>query len=299
MDIDCTVKSRPLLTTSKTKSGHHRVTSTNKMKLQMNVKLSCLASLAAFAAFAGVNSAHATVIDLGSSLRPAGANYTIYAVQDINAANPTGVMNVGPGLFINQNVEYTGALGVTYTVGSGSVSKEPGMNLYNNGLTAGIQSTGLLYKFDTGIAASTAGVTLLDFDMKAPTAYGSTAKAQPQVTLFSTSGAIIATIDPQTILHNSVFTKDNDGSLTINMGTLLNALGLPDQTIGSYIISAADYAGASLQQFRTADDPFFVGPATGGIPSVPEPSSFLPLLGVLGMVIAGPKLRRKFVVTES
>ena len=265
----------------------------------MKVKFLCFASVAAFAASAGVNSVQAAVIDLGASLTPTGANYTIYAVQDINAGNPTGVMNLGPGLFINQNVEYAGALGVTYTVGSGAVSQQPGINLYNNGLTAGIQSTGLLYKFDTGIAASTAGVTLLDFDMKDATAYGASTKAQPQISLFTTGGTLIATIDPTTILQNSTFTKDNDGSLTVNMGTLLNAASLPDQIIGSYIISAANFPGASLQQFKTANDPFFVGPATGGIPTVPEPSSFLPLLGVLGMVIAGPKLRRKFLTAQS
>jgi hypothetical protein len=265
----------------------------------MKLKLHSFASLAAVVIFATANSSHASVIDLGATYAPAGANYTISAVQDINAANPAGVSGLGSGLFINQNVENYGALGVTYTVGSGAVSAQPGINLYNNGLTAGIQSTGLLYSFTPagGVAASSASVTLLDFDMKSATAYGANTKAQPQISLFTPGGTMLGTASSATILTNSTFSTVKDGSLTVNMGTLLGAIGLSDQAIGSYLISAANFSGASLKQFTTANDPFFVGSASNGTPltAVPEASALWPLLGVLGLVVVGPRLRRKLI----
>lgn len=259
------------------------------MKLQMKVKILSVASLAAVAVLASANMVHAAVIDLGSPFTPAGANYTITAVQGIDAANPLGNSGLSPT--VNQNFEFPGVYGVNYQNNAGGVS-QGGLSLYNNGPGGGIQSTGLRVDYNTLVSASSVNITVEDFDIKNNTAWGSTSKARPNITLLGAGGVVIGTATPDQVLPNLVAAGGGSDIWNVNLGGLLSTMGLANQSVSGYLLSAANYAG-NVFQGPTTDDPYLLVNAGNGIPVIPETSSFLPLLGVLGVAMVAPKLRRK------
>jgi len=236
-----------------------------------------------------------SVVDLGSTYTPAGANYTITAVQGIDASNPLGISGVSPQVL--QNVEFAGSIGVGYVQSNGTVNQASGLNIYNNGTTAGIQSTGLNVKYNSAVTASSINVVTEDFDIKSGGAFGTAGKAEPQITLFGANGAVIGTASPTQILaSNPTFSSTNDGTYSINLGSVLNALGQSsDTSISGYLLSAPNLTG-TLQGPNT-NDPYFLVSTTNGAPppAVPETSAFLPLLLVLGVVIGGPAIRRRML----
>jgi len=237
------------------------------------------------------------VVNLGTTYTPAGANYTITAVQGIDAANPLGIGGASPQ--VNQNFEFTGSIAVSYQNSSGGLSADA-ISLYNNGTTSGIQSNGLRFQYNSQVTASSVTVTLQDFDTKSA-AWGASQKAEPAITLFGANGAVLGTATPAQILaSNPTFSTTNDGTFNINLGSLLGAMGQSSNTaIGGYLLSAANFSGETFQGSTTDDGYEFVSAGNGTPvnppPSVPESSAFLPLLLVLGVAIGGPAIRRRLL----
>lgn len=256
-----------------------------------------VACLSALALEGAITTARAAIINLGDTFTPTGADYTITAVQGITSSNPLGVTGTSQ---VNLNFEYAGVYGVTYqSTGTGGVTQN-GISLYNNGLTSGIQSVGLKIQYNSLVTASSVNVTMADFDMKNASAWGPNQKARPEITLFGASGNVIGVADDSAILANiTSFTTANDGTITVNLGGLLKTLGQADQSISGYLLSASNFSG-EIFQGKITDDPFMLVNAGGGTPgtSVPETSTFLPLLMVLGTVVGGHRIRRKISGTE-
>lgn len=256
------------------------------MKLQMKLKLLSFASLAAAAAFATANSAHAAIIDLPSL--SAGPNLTITAVQGIDASNPFGQSSFAPQ--VNQNFEINGSTGVGYQNSKGSITNF-GLGLYS-GSGGAIESTGLKGTFKAPVIASSVTITVEDFDINSLGKGFNTGKVEPNISLFAANGSLIGTATPSQVLANMVATTgpDKGDTWNVNLGGLLKSMGKSDTTIGSYLLSADATNGE-----KGNSDPYLLVSAGAGIPSVPETSTILPLLGVIGIVIVAPKLRRKRV----
>src|SRR5579862_6813650 len=94
----------------------------------------------------------------GNPYVPAGADYTITAVQDINDSNPNGTMT---GAQVNTNFERTPSIGVTYTKVDGGVV-DFGVGLEDVGGNNPSQSTGLRIDYNTAVDANSSQVTLED-----------------------------------------------------------------------------------------------------------------------------------------
>jgi len=266
------------------------------MILQMKLKLLSFASVAAVAALAGANSAHATVMDLGPSISPS-PGLTITAVQGIDASNPFGQ---GGAPQVNQNFEFAGSTGVAYTGGSGGGKGGKGggtAGLTNFGLglytSSGgtVESTGLKATFSAPVAASSVTITVEDFDIQSVAGGFRTAKVEPNISIFGANGALIGTATPSQVLANmqAAAGADKGDVWNVNVGGLLKTMGKSDTTISGYLLSADSSNGE-----RTNSDPYLLVSAGAGIPSVPETSTVLPLLGVLGLIIGAPIARRRF-----
>src|SRR6185369_9094593 len=130
-----------------------------------NMKVSKVSSLFVISLLALVasNTASAVVI-LGQPYNPGGtANFTISAVQGIDAANPLGKTGFNPA--VNKDFEFQNAIGVSYDKGNGSRT-DFGLGLYA-GPGNVTQSTGLRIDYNTLVSASSIIVTVEDFDIKA------------------------------------------------------------------------------------------------------------------------------------
>src|SRR5690242_18063820 len=86
----------------------------------------CLA-LAVGLAIAGQN-AHAVFLR-GQPFTPANANFSMTAVQGINAANPNGASGLHPQ--VNGDFEFRDSIGVSYDDGTGHL-KDFGLGLYQD-----------------------------------------------------------------------------------------------------------------------------------------------------------------------
>ena len=238
----------------------------------------------------GVSSSQAAVILLGNTYAPAGANYTITALSGINAANPFGTG--GAAAQVNQNFEFPGDIGVSYP--NGAALTNFGLGLYQPGGAGGATfSTGLniQYKAPGGVAASSASVRLEDFDIRADAAGNPAAfnpnKVEPSFLILGPGNAIIASATPADLRPNMHLVAGTTDQWDVDIGGLMTTLGKPANTNISGVVLYADTTNGE----RANSDPYLLVSVAN--PGVPEPSSFLPLVAMLGTVFGGHRYRRR------
>jgi hypothetical protein len=214
--------------------------------------------------------ANAGVDRVGNPFVPAGANFSLTALQGIDGS-PLG----GTGSpQVNRNFEFPDSIGVTFDQGAGHL-KDFGVGLYADSAHQ-TQSTGLQVLFNQPIFASSATVTVEDFDIEASkdTFFKST-KVEPSIALLGPGNTVLSTALPADIFPNLVPVAGEKDVWNINFAGLLNTLHLADTPINGLVLFADQTAGE-----RPSSDPYLVV-AIGNGTVVPEPSTYL-LLTVTG-----------------
>jgi hypothetical protein len=232
-----------------------------------------LAIAAAFAVSANSFAGPGGVTLQGNPYTPAGANFSIYAAQGIDASHPTGTS--GYATQVNTNFEFTPSIGVSYDTGGGKLT-DFGIGLYA-GSSKQAESTGLNVKFNSLTNASSASVTVMDFDIQSAAAGFKTQKVEPGILIFGANGSVIANAMPTDVLHSMVQTGSNTDIWNINFGTLLNKMGVGNATMSGFEL----YADATHGE-KVGSDPYLMVSAAA---PAPEPASLAALgLGLTALI---------------
>lgn len=227
--------------------------------------------------------ANATV-ELGNPYRPTGANYTIIAKQGVNSSNGNG--GTSTGAQVNQDFEFKGTLGVSYTGSGGkkgSTSTDFGIGIYSaGGVTL---STGLEIKLDQPSTASTVTVTLADFDLSSTATFFNPGKVESSVLVYGAGGNVIFSASPTQVFNALVNTTGANGSedyWNLNFGTLLQQNGQSSATPISGFLLYAD----STNGEKVPSDPYFITSINGGMTAVPEPATYVGGLALVALLIS-------------
>jgi hypothetical protein len=223
-----------------------------------------LPALVAGALAAAVSQANATV-NLGNPYAPAGANYTITAKSGINSVNGSGGTSVGAQ--VNSDFEFKGALGVTYTAGGKTTPW--GIGIYSSG---GTVSTGLDITLNQQSIASSVSITLADFDINTGDPFFKTGKVESSILVYGSNNTVLFSANPTDVFK--AMTPSANGKSDywdLNFGQLLSNAGQSSNTPISGFLLYADSANGE----KVGSDPYFLVAVNGGIPMVPEPSTYL------------------------
>jgi hypothetical protein len=237
--------------------------------------------------FAGQN-AHATFLR-GQPFTPTGADFTMSAVQGINASSPTGNSSLHPQ--VNGDFEFKNSIGVSYDDGTGKL-KDFGIGLYQDS-AHNTQSTGLRITYNNLVLASSVTITIEDFDINTGDTFFKTGKVEPSITLFGPGGTVFASLTPADVFKSMV-PNTTPGAKTdvwdLNFGAVLKSMNLADGPISGFLLFADAKNGE-----QNNSDPYLLVAVGNGIPQVPEPANYLAaiaaflMLGVSHMTV----LRRK------
>jgi hypothetical protein len=249
------------------------------MNITAKPRIVAVAAGAAFCLFA--QASFAVTLE-GNPFRPTGANYTLTAVQGINPSVPLGATGVSPQ--VNRDFEFQGSTGVSYDTGGGTL-KDFGLGLYTD--SAGkTQSTGLLTTYDSLVTASSVTITVEDFDIKAgkDTSFNS-GKVEPGIVIFGTNHSILASLTPAQIFpllvaNNSVPSGASGDTWDLNFGALLNSIHLADQNISGFLLYADQSNGE-----KASSDPYLLVSIGNGIPTVPEPGTYMVGLSAIALAL--------------
>jgi hypothetical protein len=229
-----------------------------------------LSLLGASALCIAATPANATV-DLGNPYAPAGASYTITAKSGINSTNGSG--GTSAGAQVNQDFEFKGTLGVAYTGSSGKNAgkqTEFGLGIYSDG---GTFSTGLDVHLNQPSVASSVSITLADFDLKSTATFFNPNKVEASILVYGANNTVLFSADPAAVF---AALSPSTGQTTedywdLNFGKLLSNAGQSSNTSISGFLLYAD----STDGEKVASDPYFLVSVNGGIPVIPEPSTYV------------------------
>jgi len=242
----------------------------------------------AVAALFGAASSQAAVIEQGNPYVPAGANFQIFGLQGVTPSTPLGLS--GFNTQVNTNFEFTPSIGVSYDTGGAKLT-DFGLGLYQPSGGA-IQSTGLKIQYNQLVSASSITFTVEDFDIDGKATGFNSQKVEPTLQLLGAAGNIIASFTPAQIFPALVpkTGKASDDIWNVSVSQLLANAHLADMDVSGFVLAADMTAGE-----KANSDPYLLlSVGNGTFTTVPEASSFLPLVGVLGMVIGGRAVRRRF-----
>ena len=233
--------------------------------------------------------AHAVFLR-GQPFTPTGANFTMTAVQGINAANPLGDSSKHPQ--VNGDFEFKDSIGVSWDQGGGNL-KDFGLGLYQDS-SKNTFSTGLMVNYNELVKASSVTITVEDFDINSGANGFNTQKVEPAITLFGPNGSIFASLTPAQLfpylVANTTAGQAKGDVWDINFGSVLAGLKLADGPISGFLLYA-DMANGE----KANSDPYLVVAIGNGIPNVPEPANYL--AGIAAILMLGVShltvLRRK------
>ena len=255
------------------------------MKTKRNVSVALLTMALAMAS----QNAHATFLR-GQPFTPAGASFSMTAVQGINPSQPTGATGFHPQ--VNGDFEFKDSIGVSYDTGGG-VLKDFGLGLYSDA-SNNTQSTGLMITYNQLVKASSVTITVEDFDISTKDTFFNPHKVEPSITLFGPGGSVFAQLTPAQIFPYLTPNTTAGGSKgdvwDLNFGAVLTGLHLADGPISGFLLYA-DMTGGE----QPNSDPYLLVAVGSGIPEVPEPANFV--AGIAAILMLGLShltvLRRK------
>jgi hypothetical protein len=217
---------------------------------------------------------------VGNPLILPGANFSIFALQDINS-NPLGV----PAFSVNRNFEFPDSIGVTYSLG-GKLT-DFGIGLYE-GAGKATESTGLEILFNTPVLASTATARVEDFDIEAgKDTFFKDKKVSPSIALLGPGNIILDIALPADVFPNLVPVAGQKDVWDINFAGLLNTLNLADTPINGFVLFADQTAGE-----HPSSDPYLLVSVGNGV--IPEPSTIALIIATAGLG-AAYRGRRRFL----
>jgi hypothetical protein len=220
--------------------------------------------------------AQAAVIRQGPTYTPTGADFTISALQGIDSSTPFGKSGFAPQ--VNNNFEFTPSIGVTYD--KGGTLTDFGLGLYADA-SGQTQSTGLKITYGQAVLASSISITVEDFDIKTGVTGFNPQKVEPGIILLGATGNTIANFTPSQIFPVLTPTgKAGSDIWTVDFSQLLSNANISDTSASGFIL----YADATAGEKPNSDPYLLLSVGNGTMTSVPEVSTVLPLLGVLGFV---------------
>jgi hypothetical protein len=239
------------------------------------------------------SSANAAVDRVGNPLTLSGANFSIFAFQDIDSSSPLGTIVPGKTM-VNRNFEFPNSIGVTYSLNNKQT--DFGIGLYQ-GTAKATESTGLEVLYNQPVFAGSATATVEDFDIKSGDKFFKPEKVEPSITFLGPGNSPITggTASPAQIFANlvPVASKGEPDVWTINFPGLLNTLHLTDTTpINGFLLFADTTAGE-----KPSSDPYLLV-AVGNAAPVPESSTYL-LVIVVGISAVLFHSRRRLLKTKA
>jgi hypothetical protein len=165
-----------------------------------------------------------------------------------------------------------------------------------------------LVQFGAAVSTSTTTITMEDFDIidggghsgpkgpaappgpvapPGPTAPGGSSegflpnKVEPGLLILGSGNSVLANATPDEILAAMVQTStSNDGTYSLNVGTLLSDMHINDSSMSGYVLFADDTNGETVPS-----DPFEMKSVSAPVGATPEPVSLAALgFGVMAMV---------------
>ena len=225
------------------------------------------------------NGAVVRITPAGTPLTFAGANFNIFALQDITT-NPLA----GTSAIVNRNFEFQDSIGVTYSKGASLT--DFGIGLYE-GANHETLSTGLRIDYITPVLANSAIVTVEDFDIDINDTFFKEKKVEPSITLLGPGGSVLGTALPAQIfpflIPNTTIGEATGDVWDINLGALFGLGAVP---ISGVILFADQTAGED-----PTSDPYLLV-AVGNGTQIPEPSTAV-LVIVAGGLATIFHLRRR------
>ena len=266
-----------IIATMKTPSSAH---------LPQRLPFSVTAAAMLFA-FTSLGFASST-IELDQPYVPAGANYSITALQNLTPLTLDGGTAVGANP--NVNLEFQGGFGVRYLNSEGKLT-DFGIGLYDASCAPGIQtaSTGLNIDFSQLVSSHGLSATLGDFDLNGSSTDADPSKVAPTISIYGNSGVLLGNFSTADIIADhaaSLLTSMDPITKTDLWKLSLDALVGPNAQISGFTL-AADTHNGSGSLMAVKSDPYFLVSVNGGdCAMVPEPgSAFLILSAGLGALI--------------
>jgi len=257
------------------------------MKMNLVTKQALLPALVAgVLALASVN-ANATV-QLTNPYTPTGADFTITAFQGVNSTNGSG--GTSSGAVVNNDFEFKGSLGVSYSPTAGGKFTDFGLGIYSNG--GSTVSTGLNISLHQTSTASSVSVTMADFDISTGDAFFKTGKVESSILVFGPGNTLLFSANPTAVFNAMVPSPKGNDFWDLNFGKLLSNAGISSSTGISGFLLYADSANGE----KIGSDPYFITSINGGMTVVPEPSTYIGGLAIVALLIgahAKAVLKRK------
>lgn len=215
----------------------------------------------------------------GQPYTPAGANFSMSAVQGIDPSHQTGTSGFHPQ--VNGDFEFKNSIGVSWDDGTGKL-KDFGLGLYQDN-AHNTFSTGLNITYNTLVQASSITITVEDFDIQAghDTAFKPN-KVEPGILIFGPGGSIFANLTPAQIfpylkLNNNAGGAKDD-TWDINFGDVLSGLKIADGPVSGFLLYADMLNGE-----QASSDPYLLVAIGNGTP-VPEPGTWMAIIAVALML---------------
>ena len=238
-------------------------------------------------AFTSLGFASAT-IELNQPYVPAGADYSITALQNLTPLTLDGGTALGANP--NVNLEFQGGFGVRYLNSEGKLT-DFGIGLYDASCAPGIQtaSTGLNIDFSRLVSSHGLSATLGDFDLNSSSIDADPSKVAPTISIYGNGGVLLGNFSTADIIADhaaSLLTSMDPIAKTDLWKLSLDALVGPNAQISGFTLGADTHNGSgSLMAVHS--DPYFLVSVNGGdCAMVPEPgSAFLILSAGIGALI--------------
>jgi hypothetical protein len=217
---------------------------------------------------------------VGGTYTPSGANYSITAVQGIDASHQYGQSQYSPQ--VDLNYEMNPSIGVAYDQGDGKL-KDFGIGLYTD-KSKDVASTGLFIKYDSMVDANTADLVLEDFDLKSGATSFQKNKVEPSLFVFGAGGSLLASANPDDVFGAMTpLSGYKEDTWDLNLGKLL----ANDHIAAGAVSGVLLYADAKDGE-KGDSDPYLLR-AVPNAQAVPEPAS----MSALGLACAGFLARRR------
>ena len=238
-------------------------------------------------AFTSLGFASST-IELSQAYVPAGANYSITALQNLTPLTLDGGTSVGANP--NVNLEFQGGFGVRYQNSEGRLT-DFGIGLYDASCAPGVQtaSTGLNIDFSHLVSSHGLSATLGDFDLNGSSIDADPSKVAPTISIYGNGGLLLGNFSTADIIadHAATLLTSMDPIAKTDLWKLsIDSLVGPNAQISGFTLGADTHNGSgSLMAVHS--DPYFLVSVNGGdCAMVPEPgSAFLILSAGLGALI--------------
>jgi hypothetical protein len=142
-------------------------------------------------------------------------------------------------------------------------------------------STGLNIQYNKPVDAFSVTITVMDFDIEAgkDTAFKS-GKVEPGLILLGANNSIFASLTPTDIFPYLVQHGNSKDVWDINFASLLSGLHIADGSITGFVLYADKTGGE-----KANSDPYLLLAIGNGIPTVPEPATYVAGLAAIGFAL--------------